>query len=81
MRVNETRGALVAFKLGRGISQLPDRLVQAELARGERLELLSSDKPEPMPINIVFAPVRLLPARAPVAIEALGLLRCRAAKA
>lgn len=77
LRVNETEGLLAAVKLGLCIAQLPDMLVQDELARGELVELLPCFRPEPMPINIVYPSGRLLPARVRVAIEALSVLRRR----
>ena len=79
VRVNETEGLLAAVKMGLGLCQLPDLLVQDELARGGLLELLPSCRPEVMPIQLVYPSGRLLPARVRVAIDALGALRKRAA--
>lgn len=77
VRVNETEGLLAAVKLGLGICQLPDLLVQDELARGELVELLPDCRPEPMPIHIVYPSARLLPARVRAALQALDALRQR----
>ncbi len=40
VRVNETEGLLAAVLLATGICQLPDHLVEGELARGDLVELL-----------------------------------------
>jgi DNA-binding transcriptional LysR family regulator len=79
VRVNETEGLLEALTLGVGLCQVPDLLVQDELARGELQELLPSCRPEPMPISVVYPSGRLLPARVRVAIDALEALRQRTA--
>jgi LysR family transcriptional regulator, regulator for bpeEF and oprC len=78
VRVNETEGLVDALKLGLGVCQVPDLLVQDELARGELLELLPSCRPEPMPISVVYPSGRLMPARVRVALDALDALRQRA---
>jgi DNA-binding transcriptional LysR family regulator len=78
VRVNETEALLAAVLLGTGICQLPDLLVEGELARGDLVELLPSCRPEAMPINLVYPSGRLIPARVRVAIEALTALRRRA---
>jgi LysR family transcriptional regulator, regulator for bpeEF and oprC len=77
IRVNETEALVDAVKLDLGICQLPDMLVREELRRGEIVELLPSCRPEPMPISVVYASGRLLPARVRVALEALERLRNR----
>jgi LysR family transcriptional regulator for bpeEF and oprC len=81
VRVNETEALLAAVLLGTGICQLPDLLVEGELARGDLVELLPSCRPEAMPINLVYPSGRLVPARVRVAIEALTALRRRAPRA
>jgi len=77
VRVSETESLVVALKLGMGLCQVPDLLVQDELVSGELKEVLPSCRPEPMPINIVYPSGRLLPARVKAAIEALEGLRGR----
>jgi LysR family transcriptional regulator for bpeEF and oprC len=77
MRVDDGEGLVEALKLGMGVCQLPDMMVQAELERGELIELLPSCRPEPMPIHIVYPSGRLVPERVRVAIEALDGLRHR----
>lgn len=77
LRVDDGEGLVEALKLGIGLCQLPDMMVQAELQRGELVELLPSCRPEPMPIHIVYPSGRLLPQRVRVALEALEALRRR----
>lgn len=78
-RVNETESLQEAVRLGMGLCQLPDLLVQDELARGELQEVLPSCRPEPMPIHVVYPSGRLLPARVRAVIDALDALRQRGA--
>jgi DNA-binding transcriptional LysR family regulator len=77
VRVNETEGLLEALRMGMGLCQLPDMLVEKELASGALKEVLPSCRPEPMPIHVVYPSGRLLPARVRVAMEALEGLRKR----
>jgi DNA-binding transcriptional LysR family regulator len=77
VRVNETEGLLEALKLGLGLCQVPDLLVQPELASGELVELLPSCRPAAMPIHLVVPSGRLIPARVKVVLEALEALRRR----
>jgi len=77
VRIDDGEGLVEALKLGMGLCQLPDMMVQGELERGELVELLPSCRPEPMPIHIVYPSGRLLPERVRVAIEALEALRQR----
>ncbi len=75
--INDTESLVDAVKLGLGLCQIPDNLIQDELARGVLQEVLPSCRPEPMPIHVVFPSGRLLPARVRVAIDALDALRRR----
>jgi LysR family transcriptional regulator for bpeEF and oprC len=77
VRIDDGEGLVEALKLGMGLCQLPDMMVQGELERGELVELLPSCRPEAMPIHIVHPSGRLLPQRVRVAIEALAALRPR----
>lgn len=77
LRVDDGEGLVEALKLGIGLCQLPDMMVQAELQRGELVELLPSCQPEPMPIHVVYPSSRLQPQRVRVALEALEALRRR----
>ncbi len=75
--VNDTESLVDALKTGVGLCQVPDNLVEREIGRGELIEILPSNRPEPMPISIVYQSGRLLPARVRVAIEVLDALRQR----
>ena len=77
VRVDETEGLVDALKLGMGLCQLPDMLVEDELKRGELKEIMPSCRPEPMPISLVYPSGRLVPARVRVALEVLDALRQR----
>lgn len=77
VRIGETEALRAALTLGMGLCQLPDLLVEDELARGELVELLPEHRPEPMPIHLVYPSARLLPARVRAAVEALEALRQR----
>lgn len=79
VRISETEGLLEALKLGMGVCQVPDMLVQNEIDRGELCEVLPSLRPEPMPIHLVYPSGRLMPARVRAAINALEALRHRSA--
>jgi len=77
VRVSETEGLVQALKLGMGLCQVPDMLVQDEIGKGELCEVLPSLRPEAMPIHLVYPSGRLVPARVRVALEALDALRHR----
>lgn len=77
LRIGETEALRTALLLGMGLGQVPDLLVQDELARGELVELLPAHRPEPLPIHVVYPSARLLPARVRAAVEALEALRAR----
>lgn len=77
LRVTETEGLVSALKLGMGLCQLPDMLVQDEIASGELIEVLPSCRPAVMPISVVYASGRLVPARVRAAVSALEPLRRR----
>jgi DNA-binding transcriptional LysR family regulator len=71
VRISDGEGLIEALKLGLGLGQVPDYLVENELARGQLVEVLSSCRPEPLPINVVYPSGRLLPARVRAAIDLL----------
>ena len=77
LRISETEGLAEAALLGCGVVQLPDYVVERELADGRLVELLPSCRPPPMPIHIVYPAGRLVPARVRAAVEALEALRKR----
>lgn len=91
VRVNETEGLLQAVKLGLGVCQIPDLLVEGELARGELVELLPSCRardaahPPGLPFGAADAIARegghRHPRRAAPANRACGVPRqCREAR-
>ena len=77
VRVGETEGLVEAVKLGMGLCQVPDMLVQDEIASGALQEVLPTMRPPAMPIHIVYPSGRLLPARVRVTIDALQSLKHR----
>lgn len=77
-QVNEGEGVIQAVCLGLGLGQLPDYMVQDELARGDLVEVLPEHRPAPLPISAVVPSGRLLPPRVRVLLEALDTLRSRA---
>ena len=54
VHINDTETLVVARRLGTGLCQLPDNLVQDELASGELVEVLPGSRPEAMSINVVY---------------------------
>ena len=77
VQINDSESLVAALRLGMGLCQLPDNLVQDELASGELVEILASCRPEAMPISLVYPSGRLLPARVRVTLDALVALRHR----
>ena len=75
--LSDTEALAEAAKLGAGLCQLPDNVVDRELASGELVELLPASRPPPMPIHLVHPSGRLVPARLRVALDALGAPRSR----
>ena len=78
VQVNDTEGLASAARLGFGLCQLPDYVVQDDLARGDLVEVLAGMQPAPMPISAVVPSGRLVPARVRVLLDALDRLRDRA---
>ena len=79
IQLSDTEALGTAAKLGMGLCQLPDYIVQDDLARGELVELLPAFEPPPMPISAVVPSGRLVPPRVRVALAALETLRERRA--
>jgi DNA-binding transcriptional LysR family regulator len=75
VQVNDTEALGTAALLGLGLTQLPDYIVQDEIARGELVLLLQSYQPEPMPISAVVPSGRLVPPRVRLLLEGLDSLR------
>jgi DNA-binding transcriptional LysR family regulator len=71
VRINDGEGMVAAARLGMGLVQLPNYLVDGELRRGELVEVLPSCRPEAEPISAVYPSGRLVPARVRVLLEAL----------
>ena len=67
-----------AARLGLGLCQLPDNIVQDELASGALVEVLPACRPPAMPISAVVPSGRLVPPRVRVLLDALDGLRDRA---
>ena len=76
-QVSDTESLGTAAVLGLGLVQLPDYIVQDELARGELVPVLPSLQPAPMPISAVVPSGRLVPPRVRVLLETLDSLRDR----
>jgi DNA-binding transcriptional LysR family regulator len=77
VQINETEGLAAAARLGLGLCQLPDNVVQDELSRGELVEVLTACRPPPMPISAVVPSGRLVAPRVRVLLDALEVLRDR----
>lgn len=75
LRISDGEGLVEAVGLGMGLCQMPDYMAADALARGFLVEVLPALRPEPLPISLVVASGRLLPARVKVALEALTGLR------
>jgi DNA-binding transcriptional LysR family regulator len=77
VRLDDGEGLIAAAKLDLGLIQIPDYMIDDELARGELVELLPSCRPQPAPISAVHPAGRLVPARVRVLLEALRSLARR----
>lgn len=77
IQVSDTEALGTAARLGQGLTQLPDYIVQDDLARGELVEVLTDCQPAPMPISAVVPSGRLVPPRVRVLLDALEVLRDR----
>ena len=77
VQVSDTEALGTAALLGLGLTQLPDYIVQDEIARGELVSVLPDQQPAPMPISAVLPSGRLVPPRVRVLLEALETLRAR----
>ena len=78
IQINDTESVGAAALLGMGLCQLPDYIVNDDLARGKLVEVLPGLRPPPMPISAVVPSGRLVPPRVRVLLEALDSLRERA---
>lgn len=80
IRLSDTEALASAAKLGMGLCQLPDYIVQDDVASGELVAVLPGFEPAPMPISAVVPSGRLVPPRVRVALDALDALRERRAR-
>ena len=76
-QISDTEALGAAALLGLGLCQLPDYVVQDELARGKLVEVLAAHRPPPMPLSAVMPSGRLMPPRVRVLLDALETLRDR----
>jgi LysR family transcriptional regulator for bpeEF and oprC len=72
--LDDGEALIAAARSGLGLLQAPRYMADQALARGELVEVLERFEPRPLPIAIVFASRRDVPARLRVLIEALGEL-------
>jgi LysR family transcriptional regulator, regulator for bpeEF and oprC len=79
VQLNDTEALGSAALLGMGLTQLPDYIVQDEVARGKLVPVLADHQPAPMPIRAVVPSGRLVPPRVRVLLDALEALRDRSA--
>jgi LysR family transcriptional regulator, regulator for bpeEF and oprC len=79
VQLNDTEALGSAALLGMGLTQLPDYIVQDEVARGKLVPVLADHQPAPMPISAVVPSGRLVPPRVRVLLDALEALRDRSA--
>lgn len=77
VQLSDTEALGTAALLGMGITQLPDYIVQDEVARGKLVAVLPQHQPAPMPISAVVPSGRLVPPRVRVLLDALEALRDR----
>lgn len=77
VQVSDSEALGAAALLGLGLTQLPDYIVQDEIACGELVPVLPDQQPAPMPISAVVPSGRLVPPRVRALLEALESLRGR----
>lgn len=77
VQVNDGDGMVAAARLGLGLMQIPDYMVDDELAAGSLVEVLADKRPPPMPISAVMPSSRLVPPRVRLLLDALQGLRDR----
>jgi DNA-binding transcriptional LysR family regulator len=77
VQLSDTESLGAAARLGLGLCQVPDYVVQDDLASGGLIEVLAGLQPEPMPINAVVPSGRLVPPRVRAVLASLETLRQR----
>lgn len=74
---NDGEAIVEAARLGLGLCQVPDIMVDGELTSGRLVEVLADCRPDAAPISVIYPSGRLLPARVSLTIEILRRLRER----
>jgi LysR family transcriptional regulator for bpeEF and oprC len=74
LRFNDGEAMVTAARLGLGIAQLPDYMVDEAIARGELVEILAKHRPPALPIHAVIPAGRMVPARVRAFLDFLGTL-------
>lgn len=77
IQLNDTESLGAAARLGLGLCQLPDYIVDDDVASGELVVVLPGFEPAAMPISAVVPSGRLIPPRVRVLLDALEVLRER----
>ncbi|MGE5386857.1 MAG: LysR family transcriptional regulator [Betaproteobacteria bacterium] len=77
---NDGEAIVEAARMGLGLCQVPDIMVDSELASGELVEVLGAYRPNAAPISVVYPSGRMLPARVTLMVEALRGVQARHAK-
>lgn len=70
--MDDGEGMVGAARLGLGLTQVPDYMAADEIAKGALVEVLSSFKPPPLPISIIWPGNRLMPPRVRALIDVLA---------
>ena len=71
LRVNDGEAIIEAARLGAGLAQIPDYMVEGALADGSLVEILAAFRTAPLPISIVVPGGRMMSPRVRVLIDAL----------
>ena len=71
LRFNDGEAMVQAAVLGLGLTQLPEVMVNEEIAAGRLVEVMSKLRPPAMPVQAVMPGNRMVPARVRVLLEAL----------
>lgn len=74
VQISDGEGIVAAVVQGLGLAQLPEYMVDRELASGALVELLPALRPAPLPISAVIPSGRLVPARVRLLLDALSAL-------
>ncbi|MFT4581624.1 MAG: LysR family transcriptional regulator for bpeEF and oprC [Gammaproteobacteria bacterium] len=72
MRLGDGAALVQAAAAGLGLIQVPQYIAQPEVDRGALVEILSKEKPAPLPISLVYPSHRYIPLRVRVLADALS---------